>query len=212
MKIYPTIPYYGDYWNLPIYAFDKCDGSNVKFEYSKKRGFYKFGTKNMMIDKTHSEYGFVIDLFLNKYSDGLDKVFRTKTYRDTLSFVCFAELKGKNSSFGQHRFFDDVFDITLFDVLPYNKDFIPPGHFIDDFGHLGIPKLIYTGNLNREFVNRVKDNEFDLEEGVVCKGVIKKDKRLYYCKIKTNKWLDELKSHYPQLYEQEATQIKLELC
>ena len=31
MKLYPTINYYGDYWDLPVIGFDKLDGSNLMF-------------------------------------------------------------------------------------------------------------------------------------------------------------------------------------
>jgi hypothetical protein len=31
MKHYDSIEYYGDNWGLPIIAFDKLDGSNLRF-------------------------------------------------------------------------------------------------------------------------------------------------------------------------------------
>ena len=67
MKQYETIPYYGDNLGTEIIAFDKLDGSNLRFEYSKKRGFYKAGTRKMMIDSSHETFGFAVNLFLEKY-------------------------------------------------------------------------------------------------------------------------------------------------
>lgn len=207
MKQYETIPYYGDYLGSDIIAFDKIDGSNLRFEWSRKRGFYKFGTRKMMIDQTHDTFGFAVDLFMNKYSEGIDEVLRGKEYRDCLSAVCFAELCGKKSAFGQHEFGDDAFDITIFDVDLYKKGLIPPKQFIKDFNHLGIPRIIYEGNLNQEFISKVKSNEFDLSEGVICKGkkpIGKKgNERLFYCKIKTDDWFERLRSKDPYLYELE---------
>ena len=211
MKGYDSIEYYGDYWGLPIIAFDKLDGSNLRFEYSHKRGFYKFGTRNVMIDRNSEDFGFSIDLFLNKYADGLEKIFKSKEYRNIPSFVCFAELIGKNSAFGQHEFGTDNFDTILFDISAYKKGFIPPRQFVKDFGNLGIPKIVYEGNLNMDLVNDIKTNVYGLSEGVICKGLIKNKKgdNLYYCKIKTNDWFERLRSKYIDLYEAEIKQAKI---
>ena len=194
MKSYPSINYYGDYWGLPIVAFDKLDGSNLRFEWGRKRGFYKFGTRNVMIDEKSEQFGKAIPIFLNKYADDLEKVFKQKEYRDALSFVCFAEFIGENSEYGQHNN-DDTFDTVLFDVNVYKKGFVKPREFVKNFGHLDIPKIVYDGNLNKEFVEDVKQNRFNLKEGVICKGALpgKKTDQLYYCKIKTNEWLDNLR-------------------
>lgn len=197
MKSFSTIEYYGDHWGLPIYAFDKPDGSNLRFEWSKKRGFYKFGSRNVLIDESHDPFGFAVKLFRDKYEEGLNRVFRTKEYRDVQSFVCFAELVGTKSAFGQHQFGNDDFDIVLFDVDQYKRGLVPPGEFLKNFGELGVPRVVYTGNLNKELVLRVKANEFGLTEGVICKGKVKTRKgveQLYYCKIKTDDWFTRLRA------------------
>ena len=212
MKQYDTIPYYGDHIGMDIIAFYKIDGSNLRFEYSKKRGFYKFGTRRILIDSSTENYGPAVDLFMEKYSNDLDKIFRSKEYRDILSIVCFAEYIGKKSAFGKHDFENDTFDIILFDIEQYKKGFIPPKQFINDFGHLGIPRIIYEGNLNKEFIYSVKRNEFDLQEGVVCKGKKpmgkKENEKIFYCKIKTDDWFNRLKTKDPYLYEQEIKELK----
>jgi len=211
MKSYDSIEYYGDYWGIPIVAFDKLDGSNLRFEFSQKRGFYKFGTRNVMIDESNEQFGFAIKLFKDKYEEGLTKIFKSKTYRHIISFVCFAELIGTKSAFGQHDFQNDKFDIVLFDIIQYKKGFIPPKQFIKDFGHLGIPRVIYEGNLNMELVQKVKNNEYCLSEGVICKGVIKTKKgndNIYTCKIKTNDWFDRLKSRHPSQFLDELKQAR----
>lgn len=212
MKSYDTINYYGDNWGIPVIAFDKLDGSNLRFEYSKKNGFYKFGSRNVLIDRTH-DLGKGIDIFLNKYNEGLSRIFREKEYRDTQSFVCFAEFVGKKSSFGQHDFDNDDFDVVLFDVDQHKKGFVPPKEFLRRFGSLGIPRVVYEGNLNMELVNAVKNNEYDMSEGVICKGIVKTKKginNLYYCKIKTNDWFARLRNVDPELYELELKQSKNE--
>lgn len=196
MKSYQSIDYYGEHWGIPIIAFDKLDGSNLRFEWSKKRGFYKSGSRNVMIDENSDQFGLGVKIFKEKYEEPMSRIFTTKKYRDILSFVCFAEFVGKKSAFGQHDFENDKFDVVLFDVDRYKKGFVPPKEFVDDFGDLGIPNIVYTGNLNKEFIGRVKANEFNLSEGVICKGKIqsKKDReQLYYCKAKTDDWFRRLR-------------------
>lgn len=204
MKSYPSLNYFGDYWGINVYAFDKLDGSNLRFEYSRKKGFYKFGTRNTMIDEKSEQFGKAIPIFLNKYADDLDNIFRSKEYRNDLSFVCFGEFLGEHSEYGQHLT-DDKFDVVLFDVNVYKKGFVKPKEFVENFGHLHIPRLVYQGNLNKEFIEDVKQNKFDLKEGVIAKGVVgtKKSEQVYYCKIKTNNWLENLKSRYGEKALQE---------
>lgn len=208
MQEYKTIEYYGEYWGLPIIAFDKLDGSNLRFEYSHKRGFYKFGTRNMIIDETNPDFGFAIKIFLDKYAEPLAKIFKSKDYRDNKSFTCFAELVGKNSEFGRHSK-DDILDTILFDVDIDRKGFIPPREFVKNFEKVGIPEVIYEGNLNKEFVKAVKENQFNLREGVIGKGLIPNQRnKLYYCKIKTNDWFDRLRRNSIEQYEAELKQYK----
>lgn len=209
MKHYDSIPYFGDYWGLPVVAFDKLDGSNIRVEFSQKRGFYKFGTRKMMINETSDPFGIAVNLFLNKYNESLSNIFKSRDYRNVLSFVCYAELVGTKSAFGQHDFKNDVFDIVLFDIDQYKKGYVPPKQFIKDFQETGIPRIVYEGNLNRELVERVKANEFNLSEGVIGKGLIKTKKgvpQLHYCKIKTDDWFERLRTKSPEMFEEEMKQ------
>lgn len=199
MKKYQSIDYFGDHLGIQTIGFEKIDGSNLRAEYSQKRGFYKFGTKNQMIDENDQEFGKGVKIFCEKYASDLTKVFKSKEYRNVLSFVCYFEFVGKNSKFGQHETADE-FDVVLFDIDQYKKGFVKPKRFIKDFGYLHIPKIVYQGNLNKQLFEWVKTNslpgyENKLWEGVVCKSEIDKE-NIYYCKIKTQTWLDELKEKY----------------
>lgn len=201
MKTYPHIEYQNKgIWGEKIYAFDKLDGSNIRAEWSRKRGFYKFGTKNVMIDEGNEQFGKAVSLFLNKYSDSLSKVFTDKKeYRNTESFVVFCEYLGSNSQFGNHDPNDEM-DIILFDVNEYKRGFIPPKEFVENFGHLPIPKIIYTGNYNKSLIQDIKDNIYNLHEGVIVKGTYstkrKNQELVWMVKIKTNDWLSKLKQQY----------------
>lgn len=198
MKEYPHI----EYWNKgiqgsPIIAFDKLDGQNIRCEWSKNRGWYKFGSKKSMFDETHSEFGKVIPVFKEKYGDALTEVFkRNKLYRNTRNFVVFCEWVGENSFCGRHDP-NDKMDIVLFDIAPgdyTNQGFMEPKEFVKEFGHLHIPRIVYQGNLNMSFVNDVKAGKYRVKEGVMCKGVQQNQgRKVWVVKIKTNEWLDRLR-------------------
>jgi len=98
----------------------------------------------------------------------------------------------------------------LLDVDVYKKGYVKPKDFIKDFGHLKIPKVIYEGTLDKEFVQSVKNSE-ELEEGVICKTVLKKRKggeEMYHCKIKTKDWMKRLKEKDLDLYYKELNETE----
>lgn len=199
MKQYNSIPH----WNkgpfgLHTIAQTKYDGTSMRFEYgSKSKKWYKFGTKGVMIDRKCDIYGEGIDIFLNKYGDDLIRTFEKK-YPKVLSVVVFAEFFGENSFAGQHELTDQK-DLCLFDVSLYKRGIIDVYEFMDNFGHLDVPPVIYEGEYNMELVNKVRKNIYNLDEGLVCKGIIKtrKDKdQVYSCKIKTDAWLQKVRELY----------------
>jgi hypothetical protein len=198
MKTYPKIPYNNEkLYGLETWAFYKYDGSNIRFEWNKKRGWYKFGTRTQLISPTEPIYGKGIDVFLNKYGDDLSKIFYSK-YKNIDSIVVFGEYFGQNSFAGKHSDSDEM-DVVIFDISLYKKGFITPKEFINNFGSLDIAKLIYNGEYNEDFVNSIKQNKLDLLEGVVCKGAIKTKKEgelIWMSKIKTDKWLASVKDIY----------------
>lgn len=197
MKKYPRIYHYkkapiGEY----CYAFDKLDGSNVRIEWQKKlskkqnNGFCKFGTRNEMIKNENSPFYSVIELFMEKYSDILNEIFKKdKTFRNIDKIMIYCEYFGENSFAGWHREKDEK-DLILFDVELSRRGFIPPGDFIKIFNDIKTPDLIYQGEFNKNLINKVINGEFKLKEGVVCKGL--KDNKIWTCKIKTKEWLDKL--------------------
>jgi len=198
MKAYPKILYNNvNYYGLECIAQFKYDGSNFRAEWGRKRGFYKFGSRNVMVDRNTPIFGESIDIFLKKYADDLDKIFRSE-YKGIDSFVVFGEFFGPNSFAGKH-IFDDKKDVVIFDVNQFRKGFLSPDEFIENFGHLDIPKVIYKGTYDDEFIKDVKSNRFNLSEGVVCKGIMKTKKEgniLWMNKVKTNDWILKVKDLY----------------
>ncbi len=209
MKTYPSIEGSSKAPRQICYGFVKYDGSNLRFEWSKKRGWYKFGTRKMMFNQSHPEFGQAIPLFTSKYADDLEKIFKSsKLFRGVNSVVVFAEYFGAKSFAGQHVD-DDKKNIILFDVNPINKGFISPKEFIDEFSHLDVAECVYHGNMNEELIKDVKESKFDfvskyeikteVPEGIICKGGSRHG--LWMRKIKCQNYFDELKKRKPSGWE-----------
>jgi hypothetical protein len=195
MKEYPSIDLYRKgIFGETVIAFDKLDGSNFRCEWSRKRGWYKFGSRSEMIDQSHW-LGGSIPIFLAKYGDRLDKHFRShKAYRNCQNFTVFSEYIGPNSFAGFHDFVD--MDVVLFDVNQFRRGIIPPREFVDNFGEFGIPRIVYIGNYNKSLVLDVRSGKYDVKEGTVCKGIrrTKGQPLVWMVKIKTAEWLKRLRN------------------
>ena len=198
MKSYPSIEYHNKgKFGQTCFAFDKIDGSSFRAQFNHKRGFYKFGTRNTIIDKNNNDFADAIDIFLNKYSESLSKIFFTKEFRNSQDFIVYGEYYGENSFAGRHRMSDKK-DIIIFDINQYKKGFLPPLDFIDKFGHTGIPSIIYHGEYNNELIDGVRENKYNLSEGVICKGCSQKN--IWMSKIKTKNWLSRVKELHGEKY------------
>lgn len=201
MKAYPSISK-DIRSDINIFGFDKLDGSNIRAEWSKKRGFYKFGTKTQMLGEDHPIFGEAIPLIKNTYEEGLLEVFSRKRYENV---VCFFEFYGSHSFAGWHE--KEPHQVTLFDVSPLRKGILGPTEFIDDYQHLGIPKVLYYGKANSDFVQQVRNGTLPnmSYEGVIAKGMI--NDKLIMFKIKSQAWLNSLKDYCKddkELFEQLA--------
>lgn len=180
----------------PCIAFYKYDGSNIRCEWTKKRGWHKFGSRTVLID-TSSPLGEAIGIFGKTYADDLEKVFtNNKLFRNCQNVTVFCEFFGKNSFAGQHDPNDEK-EIILLDVNIHKKGIIIPREFIKTFGHLKIPEVVYEGIFNMTFIHDVINGRYPVVEGVVVKGVLsnkrKKQHSLWMAKVKTAQWINKLK-------------------
>lgn len=212
MKTYPEIPGPSGGQHKPCYAFVKYDGSNIRCEWSSKRGWYKFGTRKCMIDENTPIFGAAVPLFLQKYGDDLEKVFKAeKDFRSIDNFTVFSEWYGKLSFAGQHMPWDKDYDIMLFDVNPLKKGFLGPKQFLDYFGHLKVAEVVYQGNFGDQLIEAVRKETIDITtkhgiqvdfpEGVICKGSGCQPHKQWSCKIKTERYKEALKALYQADWE-----------
>ncbi len=193
MKHYPSITKEIRH-DIHIWAFDKIDGSNIRAEWNSKRGFYKFGTKNQLIDENSKPFGRAIQLVRDKYESDLAMVFKEQKWRDVM---CFFELWGPSSFAGQHDFEEEL-TVTLIDVNPFKQGILEPMEFIKYFGHLDIPKVLYQGRVSVDLFDKVKQSTLTgmTFEGVVCKGASDTNARMpIMFKIKSQAWVDKLREY-----------------
>ena len=193
MKTYPTVV---RGWRKhprdeQIYAFDKYDGTNIRAEWGrKKRRFWKFGTRQLLIDKSHGDFGEAVGLVKEKYERDLHDIFMRQGYQKV---ICFFEFYGKNSFAGTH--YDEPHVVTLFDISPHKKGLLEPRQFLKMTDHLDVAKLLYFGKPNREFVEEVREGMLKgmTFEGVVCKGrYVSPGLPLLY-KLKNKEWFKRLR-------------------
>ena len=198
MNTYPSIP---DSKKAPIgqrcVAFYKYDGSNMRWEWSKKRGFHKFGTRTRLFDETDQVFGEGVPLFMDTMAQPIQErvldVYGSKLER----FTAFGEFLGKNSFAGSHIKDDEKY-LKLFDVTVFKKGFIDPKLFVQMFGEFDFTaEEVYRGPLTEGFINSVRNSGpgqlpgYDLNEGVIVKGG--EGHKLWMTKIKTYAYLAKLK-------------------
>lgn len=189
MLEYPSIK--KDIIDVPIYAFDKLDGSNIRVEWSRKNGFTKFGSRRRLISKDEKPLGDSISIFEETMADLLiQPLKKMRVERATL----FMEFYGENSFAGFHE--EEQHTLTLFDVSIHKKGFMLPKEFMKAFGDV-VPTapLLYYGKPNQYFVEEVKSGTLDnmTFEGVVCKSQELIRNQQVRFKVKNQAWLDKLK-------------------
>lgn len=177
----------------PCIAFYKYDGSNLRFEWNPKKGWHKFGTRNQLFDESDPTYGKAIRIFLDTMASEIETRV-LKKYKKPKRITAFAEYFGPNSFAGQHDPNDEM-SLILFDVFIFQKGFISPRQFVKMFSDLDFTaKVVYDGNLNKQFIEDVRSGKYPVYEGVIVKGDD------FMIKIKTREYFQELNRIYGTEY------------
>lgn len=195
MKPYPSIQSSNGqkFQEFDAYVFDKIDGSNLRFEWTRKARWSKFGTRTRLFDHQDPDFGLAIPLFYVGWSEDLTRVAVDNRW-DHL--VVYMEFCGANSFAGKHDP-DDVKRLTLFDACPNKKGLLGPKEFLKLFGNLHTPRLLSIQKWTRGFVDRIRKGESGLDvtfEGVVGKGG--SGHELVMRKAKTKAWIDKVLAQY----------------
>lgn len=187
-----------------VYAFDKLDGSNIRAEWNKKKGFSKFGSRHQLIDESEKTLGPSIPLIKQKYEKDLTEIFKKQNFDKV---TCFFEFFGPGSFAGFHPS-EEPKDVVLFDIDVYKTGLISPKEFISLTDQkVQTAKLLYTGNVTNEFEKEVRSGTLEgmSFEGVICKTIpSKKFHGPTMFKIKNQAWYDKLHvkcENNPEVYE-----------
>src|SRR5262245_1579868 len=213
MKEYPSILSAGDllarsdeHLGRPCLAFDKLDGSNIRAEWDRKRGWHLFGSRRRLLDPAQPILGQAIQLVLDGYGDGLARLFRDDPAlgRPTQATAYF-EFLGPHSFAGLHDPSDlgvpanEPYRVVLIDVNVHRRGFVPAAEFVERFGHLGIPRVVHRGTLTEELIRDVRAGLFGTPEGVICKGG--EGHGRWMAKVKTEAYLTRLKAFFQADWE-----------
>lgn len=183
--------------DIPIIAFDKLDGNNIRCEWTRKgKVFEKFGSRKVLLGED-SWLAPAIPL-IKSQEDPIVKLMRDARWEKATLFF---EFHGPNSFAGQHQE-GDLMCATLIDVFVYKKGYMLPSEFVKMFcgdTSVNTPDILYRGNPTKDFIESVKTNSLPgiTSEGVVCKGApTKKGYPPTMFKVKTNQWLERVKARY----------------
>jgi hypothetical protein len=179
----------------PCLAFYKYDGSNLRWEWSPKQGWHKFGTRHQLFDDSHPLFRVAIPIFMNNMADEIER--RVKEIeRGIQRITVFTEFFGPNSFAGQHVVADyPNMELRLLDVYLFKRGYMAPRAFYKTFGDLPhAAQLIYDGNLNKQFIDDVRKGVYPVWEGVVAKG------DGFQVKIKTDAYFKKLNEVYGTEY------------
>jgi hypothetical protein len=189
MKTYPSIP--RNFQSIPnCYIFDKLDGSNIRVEWSKKRGFFKFGRRNGLLDDSNPILKNEVPPTFEKEAPLFERLLADQRWK---TCVLFFEFWGKRSIGGLHYEGDPKF-LTLLDAAPDKKGIMPPRDFLRTFtGRVVTANLITQRNWNRELIEEVRHGDLP---GITFEGVVGKagstTHKLVRAKAKTQVWIDKV--------------------
>jgi hypothetical protein len=185
--------------DAPSVAFEKYDGSNLRFFWDQKGGWHSTGTRYRWFKAITPMFGPAVEMFHLQYAKGIVETLRRfKEYRGVAELVAFCEYFGPSTFSGLHKE-DEPKRLVLFDLYLPGRGFVLPKDFIAHFGHLPVAKLVYEGPFSRSFIEDVQAGKYPVTEGVVAKGVHirrqrkgRADQEVWMAKVKTRAWLEKL--------------------
>lgn len=200
MKQYPKVPTKLDGGSVvgvvsKFWVFDKLDGSNIRIEWSNKRGFYKFGTRKRLLGQDDEVFGKVTTLAAQIEPEFSKRFKELKIDRA----ICFFEFLGEKSFAGWHDLNDPTHKISLIDIAVERQGMMNPDEYCDFLKGTQIDsaKLLYCGKLTEDIREKVRKGILPgmSFEGVVCKA--RKPRK--WCepvmyKIKNEAWIEKVKA------------------
>ena len=102
MKPYPSITNIpADFLGRACIAFEKLDGSNLRFLWNRRRGWCQFGTRHRVFTATDADFGPAIPRFLESLAQPVEEAVLARHPR-VEEFIVFCEYLGPHSFAGLH--------------------------------------------------------------------------------------------------------------
>jgi hypothetical protein len=186
----------------PLYTFDKLDGSNIRFEWSRKKGWHKSGMRARLVgkdDEHFAEAETAIDLFHATMGGKLSVFCKEARWQEVTAFV---EFYGRRSFAGLHHPEDEK-HVALLDLTYDKKGFLPPDEYLKLVEETGVPAPNYLGLIkwNKSFLWEVEarggaeNPQFDMIDLITFEGIVGKTtekKRRLMWKFKTKAWREAI--------------------
>lgn len=182
---YPSIPKALSPPGVPLYTWDKIDGSSLFFEWTRKQGWCKQGTRERLFDATDTLVGGAIEVFQRTHAEALGKYAKDQRLD---KFYAYVEFAGERSFAGMHHPEDEK-RLYLFDAS-YGDGVFDPRDFLKLADKTGVQTPNYLGRVkwNKTFLDDVRAKTL---AGITCEGVVGKvmeRDRLRMWKTKTGEW------------------------
>lgn len=197
--VYPKIPENTNVFLGKCIAFEKYDGTNLHWKWNKEDGWHQFGTRRTQFSFDRggiSGFGFnhmdlksAPDIFNERLRDKLTMFLCKHGIFSTCDITLFTEFHGPNSFAGGHEITDDH-ELTIIDVM-MNGRLLEPELFNQYFKKFGSARIVYQGKYTGQFTEDVRNGKYNVNEGVVVKGLVEKE--VFMTKVKTKDYLKRLK-------------------
>lgn len=144
MKDYPSTPRSTGqtFEEFDAYVFDKLDGSNLRWEWSKKQGWYKHGTRTRLFDESDEVFGRAIDIFQRTFAEPLARAACDNRWERV---IVFTEFFGPNSFAGVHDPSDGV-QLALIDIAPHKGGILGPREYLKIVEAAKVPHAEFLGH------------------------------------------------------------------
>ena len=191
MKHYPSIRQSRK--SFKAYVFDKLDGSNLRFSWDIRQGWYEYATRTRPLPTNHKLYKIGYEYFANVYADSIVTIATQKGWK---RLDAFCEFYGDNSFAGRHDLSEQQ-KVTLIDLAPNTRGFLKPEEFLDLFSALPLPAYLGQVEWNEEYAKAVRKG---LIEGITCEGVVAKSAtKQRMAKAKTQAWIDRVMKEFGEV-------------
>jgi hypothetical protein len=199
--VYPKIP---SPENCPLktcIAFEKYDGTNIHWKWDVDFGWVSFGTRRDTYDLDDTSFTIYhpgLEQVIQAFDPIKDKLAKCLSNKRIKEAIVFTEFFGQHSFAGSHNAGDEK-SLIIIDAM-FDGMMLEPNLFLGELPKLPLARVVYRGKYNGNLIDDVRNGKYKVNEGVVCKGLVKD--QLYMTKIKTNAYMRRLKNNFDKNWKE----------